>query len=579
MNVPTRCFAVVLAALGVIAPLLAQARCQVKSVELPVRMIGSRAVATVEINGTAVPLTVDSGAFFSMLTEAAASQLQLRLNRNATIRVDGVAGAMLAHTTTVDKLVLLKGEIDRVDFVVGGNEPGAGTMGLMGRNILSAADTEYDLSNGAIRFLYPNSECKELGMAYWAGKTPVTELDLVMNYRTQVPSIRADVKLNGKEFTALFDTGATSVISARPAGEAYGVSRGTVRQWVAPFDRFEIGGEAIVNGRLRVADFDLGEADMLLGIDFFLSHRIYVSKQQSRMYLTYEGGPVFALDRVVKGGPQTAETEAVPDNAEPETADQLARRSAASAARRDYDSALADLDRACALDPTSAALYVQRAGVLIALKRPEKALEDYARALELDPKQPDARFQRAALRLRRQDREGARTDLDALDGAIAAQSPMRLGMANMYMSLEQPDRAIPQLDQWLAAHPKEINRESALNLRCWARVLLGSELDRALDDCDDAVDGNDRNAAFRDSRGWVYLRQGRYKKALADFDGSLEIQPKNATSLYGRGVAKAKLGNAADGDADREAARKLQPDIERRLARTGLVAEKSEAKP
>jgi hypothetical protein len=39
------------------------------------------------------------------------------------------------------------------------------------------------------------------------------------------------------------------------------------------------------------------------------------------------------------------------------------------------------------------------------------------------------------------------------------------------------------------------------------------------------------------------------------------------------------LGNAADGDADREAARKLQPDIERRLARTGLVAEKSEAKP
>jgi tetratricopeptide (TPR) repeat protein len=554
-------------------------------------MVGSRAVATVEINGTTVPLTVDSGAFSSMLTDAAASQLQLHRNYSQSVQVNGLAGTMRAGTTTVDKLVLMKGEINKVDFVVGGNEPGAGTMGWMGRNILAAADAEYDLANGAIRFFYPNSDCSELGMAYWAGKKPVTELDLVMDYRTKVPPIRAHVKLNGKEFTALFDTGATSVISAqmaRRAGidetkwtatrDAHGVSRGTVKQWIAPFDRFEIGGEAVANGRLRVADFDLGGADMLLGIDFFLSHRIYVSKQQSRMYLTYVGGPVFALDRVVKTDAAIPEADAATDQADAETADRLSRRGAASAARRDFEGAIADLDRACALDPTSAALLVQRAGVLVAQKRPEKALEDYDRALVLEPTQTDARFQRAALRLLRQDREGARIDLDALDGAIAAQSSMRLGMANMYMALERPERAVVQLDQWLAARPKEINRESALNTRCWARVLLGVDLDRALDDCDDAVDADAKNAAYRDSRGWVYLRQGKYKKALADFDVSLEIQPKGAFSLYGRGLAKARLGNAADGDADLATARKLQPDIERRLARTGLVAQ-TEAKP
>ena len=60
----------------------AHANCVVESIEMPIRMVGSRAVATVGINGTPTPLTVDSGAFYSFLTDAAAAQLQLPLKRN-----------------------------------------------------------------------------------------------------------------------------------------------------------------------------------------------------------------------------------------------------------------------------------------------------------------------------------------------------------------------------------------------------------------------------------------------------------------------------------------------------------------
>ena len=67
-----------LLAANCLMPLVAHAACQVESVELPVRMVGPRAMATVGINGTPVPLIVDSGAFFSMLTDAAAAQLKLR---------------------------------------------------------------------------------------------------------------------------------------------------------------------------------------------------------------------------------------------------------------------------------------------------------------------------------------------------------------------------------------------------------------------------------------------------------------------------------------------------------------------
>ena len=48
---------------------------------------------------------------------------------------------------------------------------------------------------------------------------------------------------------------------------------------------------------------------MLLGIDFFLSHRIYISKAQSKMFVTYNGGTVFALNRVEDEGRRPTEAE------------------------------------------------------------------------------------------------------------------------------------------------------------------------------------------------------------------------------------------------------------------------------
>ena len=296
----------VLAALNLALAMPAHAACQVQMVEMPVKMVGSRAVATVGINGTPVPLTVDSGAFFSVLTEAAASQLNLRLRQMPRLRVEGITGSIDARVTTVDKLQLIKGDIPRIEFIVGGNEPGAGTMGLMGRNILSFTDTEYDLANGVIRFSFPNDECAKANLAYWAGTSHVSTIELEPDYRSwsKTPALRARVKLNGSEAIALFDTGATTLITVQAARRAgvseaqmtpsrtiYGGGRGSAKSWTAPFERVEIGDETIAHNRLHVGDFTLEDADLLLGVDFFLSHRIYVSKKQSKMFVTYNGVP------------------------------------------------------------------------------------------------------------------------------------------------------------------------------------------------------------------------------------------------------------------------------------------------
>lgn len=573
-----------LAVLGLLVPLLGHAACKVETLDLPVKMVGSRATTTVGINGTQVPLMIDSGAFYSFLTDAAAEQLNLQMKRNTTVRVEGITGRVDTRVTKVEKLELLKGVIPGVNFIVGGNDAGAGTLGIMGRNILSVTDTEYDLAHGVIRFLFPTDDCAKANMAYWAGSTPVTELDLIEDYRSKTPAIRAKAKLNGKEFTALFDTGATTVVTARaarragvadadlkPAGSVYGAGRGRADAWMAPFERFELGNEAISHNTLPVADFDIDGSDLLLGIDFFLSHRIYVSKQQSKMYVTYNGGPVFALAQRAVARPDTGKVDTAAPKSEATTADEYARRGAASASRRDYVRALADLDKACELEPTSAAFFAERGAIQRALKHPVAALADFDKALTLDPGQADARLARIELRSAAKDGVGARADLDALDQLLPPQAQMRLSMSTLYLELDQPAQAIVQLNQWLPAHPNEIRREFALNNRCWARAMLGVELDKALEDCDDAVDADAKNANYLDSRGWVYLRLGKYGKALSDFDRSIAVQPQGAWSLYGRGLTKTRLGDGPQGDADLAAARKLLADIDVQVAHKGLV--------
>ena len=573
-----------LVALGLQCPATGQAAgCQIKVIELPVKMVGGRAIATVQINGTVAPMFVDSGAFFSFLTEAAAEQLHLATHPLPRgMEVIGLAGRMEARATTVHRLGLLKGEFPDVDFVVGGNEDVPGTMGVIGRNILSIADTEYDLAHGMVRFVFPTDECEKANMAYWAGKTPVAELELVRAFGERTPEIKARIQVNGKTVKAVFDTGATTLISLHaaqrvgvqpadmtPKAKDWGAGTGKVDSWIARIATVDLGGETVTNNHLIVDDFDLpGDRDMLVGADFFLSHHVYVSKQQSKMYFTYNGGPVFA--RNLGEHADTAAADAAASSPQPMTADALARRGEASLSRGDFAGALADLDRACMLEPTDAGHFWARARVRFAMDKPEDALLDLDTALQLNPALAEARIIRVAMREQSNRHELALEDLATLDKTLAPQSDIRRGMAMFYDTTNMPAQALAQWNLWMPAHKHDIGRESALNSRCWNRVQLNVELDKALDDCDAAVDLDSKNVAYLDSRAWVYLRMGKLQKSLSDFDRALAIDPKHAWSLYGRGQANLALGKTERGLADLALARQQQLDIDQAVKHSGL---------
>jgi len=117
--------------------------------------------------------------------------------------------------------------------------------------------------------------------------------------------------VNGVKIRVTFDTGAPqSVLSLKAAeragvkidadgvvdgGLTRGVGRNLVKSYIAPFDSFKFdNGEEIRHTHLRVADLNM-DSDMLLGADFFLSHRVFVANSQNKLYFTYNGGPVFDL--------------------------------------------------------------------------------------------------------------------------------------------------------------------------------------------------------------------------------------------------------------------------------------------
>jgi len=570
-------------AVAALLPGLASAGCDLSSFDIPVRIVESRPVAMLNLNGTDVPMLLDSGAFFSMLPESTVTQLNLkRRSLPDHIRIEGYAGRIDAGMTRVEKVKFGGIELKNVEFIVGGNEINAGIKGVMGRNFLSIGDTEFDLAHGVVRLVFPKGDCAKADMAYWAGGAPVIEAPLDVSFRDDVGKVRVAVRLNGHKVRALLDTGAPSsavnLLAARragvemgdlkPIGTTGGAGEGRVRAWIGTIASFELGGETIANNRLEVDDTEQIDEPMLIGLDYFLSHRIYVSRLQRKFYATYNGGPVFAQtwEGADANARHAAALEAVADN----DADGLARRGAAAAARRDYKRALADLDRACELAPQTPAHFVARAHVLAAMHERARALKDLDEALRLNPALHEARWDRAELRASLDDGDGAQQDLKALDAALPPSAHLRSKMAWVYAQLDLAPQALQQWALWLPSHRNDAATANVLNERCWMRARLGIELPEALEDCRQAVRMDRDNPAFQGSLGWLYWRMNDMPKALKAFNDALALRQDLPWSLYGRGLCQRRLGNAQAGDRDLEAARRQWPRVDEIVRRAGF---------
>jgi tetratricopeptide (TPR) repeat protein len=561
-----------------------------------------RPLVHAQLNGRDAVFIADSGAFFSSVTAAAVEEFRLQIDpRYQGLFVEGVGGREYARVARAQTFTFLGATINKVDFVVAGSYFGGESIGVLGQNVFRIADVEYDLANGVIRLAQPK-DCKNTPLAYWADAEHKHYSTIDIDFATaREPHTTGVAYLNGEKIRVTFDTGAgvstmsldaakrAGITPASPgvtyAGEGYGFGHRISKSWIATFSSFKIGDEEIKNARLRFGDYELRGIDMLIGPDFFLSHRVYVASSQRKLYFTYNGGPVFDLRTTPKPGseePAADSAAATSPNPAPSAADArvdnptdasaLARRGTASAARHDYASALADLTRACELAPGESSYFFERGRVHWENREADLALADFDQAIKLKPDNLEALLARASLRAHTHAApEAIAADLEAADRAAPKEADVRLQIGNLYEYLEQPAAAVVQYSKWIDSHPRDnVLMAPTLNARCWTRALGGQALDQALADCNAALSARHGTAAFLDSRGLVYLRQGNYDKAIADYDAALHQQPKVAWSLYGRGLAKIRKGKVSEGQSDIAAATALEPKIGEMAARYGL---------
>ena len=134
-----------------------------------------------------------------------------------------------------------------------------------------------------------------------------------------------------------------------------------------------------------------------------------------------------------------------------------------------------------------------------------------------------------------------------------------------YFQKHDIDRALQDYDQAIRIYPRY---GEAFEARCWARATA-NKLEDALKDCQESLRLRPNFAPTMGTLGLVYFRLGRFDDAIKTYSAALQIEPKSASSLYGKGMAELKKGDTAAGEADIAASKAIR-DVTEQMTGYGV---------
>ena len=181
------------------------------------------------------------------------------------------------------------------------------------------------------------------------------------------------------------------------------------------------------------------------------------------------------------------------------------------------------------------------------------ALADYDRAIALNPFSAYARLRRGALHL---DRKAFDLALDDLNRAIAIDSTYKepyMARAFAHAERNEPQLALADLDRVLAIEPNYplglYNRALVLyQLGQWQEAILDLNRLSAL---------NPENVLVYFNRANMLLDHGRTREAIADYTTAINIYPDFVNAYLNRALAKHRLGDKYGAQADHNAGQQL----------------------
>jgi predicted aspartyl protease len=276
-----------------------------------------RPTIDVTVNGSHVLFVVDTGAETSSVTPEAVLSLQLLRDRHHRTTLTTMDGKDTRDNAIVRQLAIGDLKYNELSVAVqpldrlGSHEPLAGTLGA---DVLSDFDIEVDMPRRTLTF-YHVSGC-EFARPPWTGRYQTVRALMTHRGRLLFP-----IDIDGHPLTALFDTGANHVVLSHTAALGLGLTdaalaadppiQGTsgghnvVTAHRHVFGAIRIGDEVFHNQPIDIADVDIGDADLLIGVIYQRSRRFFLSYSTNALFIQREQNLVNLNNAVLPPAPGT----------------------------------------------------------------------------------------------------------------------------------------------------------------------------------------------------------------------------------------------------------------------------------
>ena len=198
----------------------------------------------------------------------------------------------------------------------------------------------------------------------------------------------------------------------------------------------------------------------------------------------------------------------------------------------DYDAALAELDKALAIDPQMAMLQLLRIHLLKKVGRTEEARAGYATLIDLFPEQSAYRRVYASELIRDKDYEGAREQLEAIVSIEPDNFDAKLDVIRAVKVASGSAAAEAKLQSYISADPGNSK------LKLWLSDFYVSEGDKgkAKDVLNELASGKDQDVALqaKNKITTLMLGDGDREGATALINEILEADERNTDALIKR---------------------------------------------